>query len=81
METKNKYITFTIDLSKIPEEKITTTDKEGKPFKNGNKYVDCIAFISEEPDQYDNIINVAVKGKTGEKTIYIGHQKVFKKKE
>lgn len=76
---KSKYITFTLDLSKIPQEKITTVDKNGEPFKNGNQYVDCIAFISEEPDQFGNIVNVAIKGKAGDKTIYIGNQK--KRKE
>lgn len=80
METKNKFITFTLDLSKIPADKIKTMDKNGEPFKNGNQYVDCIAFINEEPDQFDNIVNVAIKGKAGEKTIYIGSQKVFKEK-
>lgn len=78
---KKKYITFSIDLSKIPDEKIKTTNANGEPFKNGNRFVDCIAFINDEPDQFGNIINVALQGEKGDKTIYIGGQKERPKKE
>lgn len=81
MEKKNNHISFTIDLSKIPESSIVSTDKNGEPFKNGNRYVNCIAFINEEPDQYGNVINVALKGKKDDKTVYIGYQKEYKKEE
>lgn len=84
METqknKTKSIRFSIDLSKIPEEKINTRNANGEPYKNGNRYINCVAFINEEPDQYDNIINVALQGKEGEKLIYIGSQKVKKEKK
>lgn len=79
MDKKN-FITFSIDLSRIPQEKIVTKDSEGKPFKNNNQFVNCIAFINDEPDQYGNIINVALQGEKGDKTIYIGGQKEKAKK-
>ena len=66
MDKKNNYIAFTLDLSKIPDSEISTTDKNGEPFKNGNRYVKCIAFINEEPDQFGNIVNVMIKGKKGD---------------
>lgn len=75
MEKKNNFISFTIDLNKIPESEIVTKDKNGEPFKNGNRFVNCVAFISEEPDQFGNTVNVILKGKKGEKSIYIGSQK------
>lgn len=81
MDKKNNYIAFTLDLSKIPDSEISTTDKNGEPFKNGNRYVNCIAFINEEPDQFGNIVNVMIKGKKGDKHIYIGSQKKYEKKE
>ena len=77
MENK-KHFSFTIDSTKIPQEKIVKKDKEGKPFKNNNEFVNCIAFINEEPDQYGNIINIALQGDKSEKTIYIGGQKAKK---
>lgn len=72
MEKKNNFISFTIDLNKIPESEIVTKDKNGEPFQNGNRYVNCVAFINEEPDQFGNTVNVILKGKKGEKPIYIG---------
>lgn len=78
MEKKNKYIMFSIDLSKIPQEKITRKNSKGEPFENGNEYINCIAFINEEPDQYGNIVNVVLQGKEGEKAIYIGSGKAKK---
>ena len=81
MEKKNNFISFTIDLNKIPESEIVTKDKNGEPFQNGNRYVNCVAFINEEPDQFDNTVNVILKGKKGEKPIYIGGQKKTDKQE
>lgn len=74
-EKKKNFISFTIDLNKIPESEIVTKDKNGEPFKNNNQFVNCVAFINDEPDQYGNIVNVILKGKKGEKLIYIGGQK------
>ena len=81
MEKKNNFISFTIDLNKIPESEIVTKDKKGEPFKNGNHFVNCVAFINEEPDQFGNTVNVILKGKKGEKPIYIGGQKKTDKQE
>ena len=81
MEKKNNFISFTIDLNKIPESEIVTKDKNGEPFKNGNRFVNCVAFSNEEPDQFGNTVNVILKGKKGEKPIYIGGQKKTDKQE
>ena len=81
MEKKNNFISFTIDLNKIPESEIVTKDKNGEPFQNGNRYVNCVAFINEKPDQFGNTVNVILKGKKGEKPIYIGGQKKTDKQE
>ena len=81
MEKKNNFISFTIDLNKIPESEIVTKDKNGEPFKNGNRFVNCVAFINEEPDQFGNTVNVILKGKKREKPIHIGGQKKTDKQE
>ena len=81
MEKKNNFISFTIDLNKIPESEIVTKDKNSEPFKNGNRFVNCVAFINEEPDQFGNTVNVILKGKKGEKPIHIGGQKKTDKQE
>ena len=80
-EKKNNFISFTIDLNKIPEYEIVTKDKNGEPFKNNNQFVNCIAFINDEPDQYGNIVNVILKGKKGEKPIYIGGKRKLTNKK
>ena len=49
-----KIIAASIDLTKIDKSRIKTTDKNGVPFKNGQRYYDISIIIKDEADQYGN---------------------------
>lgn len=76
----DKFVDFSIDLNKIPEEFILTTDKNGEPFKSGGKFVNLRLFINEQPDNFGNDIKVVIKQpKDSEsQTIYVGQGKQYK---
>jgi hypothetical protein len=46
-----KIISASIDLTKIDKSKVQTVDKNGKPFKNGGKYINVSITINDEADQ------------------------------
>lgn len=73
---------FSIDLNKIPEEKIKTKDKDGNLFKNGAKYVDLTLFVNDKPDNYGNNLKCVISQPkdSNEDRIYVGNGK-FKTKD
>lgn len=64
-----KLFTGSIDLSKIDEKLIKTTDRNGEPFKNGGRYVNVSIWVNDEPDQYGNHVQITVGGKDDKKYI------------
>lgn len=79
-----KLINFSIDLTKIPEEKISKTNKEGKPFKNGGEFVNFTAFMNDKADEYGNDIKVIISQSASDREErkpyhYVGEGKVLKK--
>lgn len=54
MSNNNKLITISIDLTKIPKDRIV----EGK---NGGKYMNFDVTIKDEPDQYGQDCSVAIR--------------------
>jgi hypothetical protein len=74
-----KFLTGSIDVSKIDKSKIQKTDKDGNPFKNGAKYVNIAVWVNDEEDNYGNIASIQQSmGKDAPKN-YIGNLKEFKK--
>lgn len=75
-----KILNFSIDLSKIPQEKIKTKDKEGNDYKNGSQFVNLTLFINEEADNYGNDLKVILSQSKQEREekasrIFIGEGK------
>ena len=73
-------LTGSIDLNKIDKTKIVSTNKEGKPFENGAKYLNVVIWINDEADQYGNNASIQIsqskeEREAGEKAIYIGNLK------
>ena len=66
-----------IDLNKIKKEDIVTTDKNGKPFSNGAKYLNVTFWLNDEPDKYGNKLSVKAGGK--ENSYFIGNGKEYEK--
>ena len=69
-----------IDLAKIDKNRIITTDKNGKPFDNGAKYLNIVVWINEEVDQYGNIASIQEgiskeERESGIKPTYLGNLK------
>ena len=80
-----KVFTFTIDLKKIPEDKIVKTDKEGKPFKNGGEFVRLTLFHNDKEDNYGNDLKVIISQSKEEQEnnisrIFVGDGKTKKTK-
>ena len=72
----SKMLTGSINLSKIDRSKIVSTNKAGKPFENGAKYLNVVIWINDQADQYGNnasILNSQSKEEreAGGKAIYI----------
>lgn len=62
-----------INLSQIPEERVITTNKDGIPFKDGQRFVKLTIFLNEEKDQFGkNIKIILTKANKEEETIYVG---------
>jgi hypothetical protein len=75
-----RLLTGSIDVSKIDKKLIQDKDKEGKPFKNGAKYVNINLWVNDEEDKYGNIASVLqYMGKDASEKNYIGNLKEFKK--
>jgi hypothetical protein len=76
----SKMLIGSIDLNKIDKTKIVSTDKDGKPFQNGAKYLNVVVWVNDAPDQYGNDASIQL-GQTkddrdaGQKATYIGNLK------
>ena len=76
----SKLLTGSIDLNKIDRSKIVSTNKDGKPFENGAKYLNVVIWINDEADQYGNNASIQIsqskeEREAGAKSIYIGNLK------
>ena len=76
----SKMLTGSIDLNKIDKTKIVSTDKNGKPFENGAKYLNVVVWINDEADKYGNNASIQIsqskeEREAGAKAIYIGNLK------
>jgi hypothetical protein len=76
----SKILTGSIDLNKIDKTKIVTTDKNGKPFENGAKYLNVVVWLNDEADQYGNNASIQIsqskeEREAGVKATYIGNLK------
>jgi hypothetical protein len=76
----SKMLTGSIDLNKIDKTKIVSTDKNGKPFENGAKYLNVVVWINDEADQYGNNASIQIsqskeEREAGVKATYIGNLK------
>ena len=76
----SKMLIGSIDLNKIDKTKIVSTDKDGKPFQNGAKYLNVVVWVNDAPDQYGNDASIQL-GQTkderdaSQKATYIGNLK------
>lgn len=73
-------LTGSIDLNKIDRSKIVSTNKDGKPFENGAKYLNVVVWINDEADKYGNNASIQIsqskeEREAGEKATYIGNLK------
>ena len=73
-------LTGSIDLNKIDKTKIVSTNKDGKPFDNGAKYLNVVVWINDEADKYGNNASIQIsqskeEREAGGKAIYIGNLK------
>ena len=73
-------LTGSIDLNKIDKTKIVSTDKNGKPFENGAKFLNVVVWINDEADKYGNNASIQIsqskeERESGVKAIYIGNLK------
>ena len=76
----SKILTGSIDLNKIDKTKIVSTDKNGKPFENGAKYLNVVVWINDEADKYGNTASIQIsqpkeEREAGVKATYIGNLK------
>ena len=76
----SKLLTGSIDLSKIDKTKIVSTDKNGKPFENGAKYLNVVVWLNDEADKYGNNASIQISQSkeerdAGVKATYIGNLK------
>lgn len=76
-----KVISGSINLSKIPKERIKRTDKNGTPFSNGAQYLDVTILVNDQADKFGNDVSIIV-GQTKEEReakkekTYLGNAKV-----
>ena len=76
----SKLLTGSIDLNKIDKTKIVSTDKNGKPFENGAKYLNVVVWLNDEADKYGNNASIQIsqskeEREAGVKATYIGNLK------
>ena len=76
-----QIITASIDLNKIDKAKIQTKDKNGNPFKNGQKYLNISITINDQPDTYGNQASISVaqnkeEREAGQAKVYLGNGKI-----
>lgn len=75
----SKLFLGSIDLSKINKKDIVTTDNDGKPFKNGAKYLNVSIWVNDEPDKYGN--QLSIKSGKKDESYYIGNAKAYERSE
>lgn len=76
-----KIINASIDVTQIDKSKLVTTNKEGKPFKDGGKYLNVTIKLWDEPDKFGNDVSITEpqtedQRKAGDKPKYLGNGKV-----
>ena len=81
-----RIISASIDLSKIDKSKIVTTDKNGKPYTKGQKFLNISININDEENQFgqDTSISVAQSKEERESNTaktYLGNGKTVWKDE
>lgn len=74
-------ISASIDLSKIVKSKIQTVDKNGNPYKNGQKYYNIQISVNDDIDQYQNNVGITEpqtkeQRDQKEKRVYLGNGRV-----
>lgn len=67
-------INASIDLMKIDTAKVISG-------KKGGKYVNLTIWTSDEADKFGNDVSIQQTTATGEKKIYIGNGRVYKKND
>jgi len=75
-------ILASIDVTKIPKDKIQATNKDGQPYKNGGKYLPVEIFIDDKLNDYNQDSSIAVtieKATDTEKAkrVYIGNGRFY----
>jgi hypothetical protein len=81
-----QIINASLDLNKIDKNKIVTTDKNGKPFQNGSKYLNVSIIIHDQPDKYGNHASIAHSQTKEEREaksdkVYLGNGKIVWKSQ
>lgn len=71
----SKLYLGSLDLAKIDKSDIVTTDKDGKPFKSGGKFLNISIWLNDEPDKFGN--HISVKAGKKDKSYYIGNAKEY----
>lgn len=66
----SKFMLGSLNLSKIPKEKI-------KEDKNGNKWLDITVWFNDQPDKFGNELSIQVSAKKDEPKVYIGNAKPY----
>lgn len=75
----SKLFLGSIDLTKIDKSDIVTTDKDGKPFKSGGKFLNISIWLNDEPDKYGN--HISIKAGKKDANYYIGNAKEYQKEQ
>jgi hypothetical protein len=75
-----RIVNASIDVTKIDKTKIVSTNKDGKPFKNGGKFLDISIFINDEANSFGQDCSIAIgqtkeEREAGETKVYIGNGK------
>lgn len=73
----SKLYLGSIDLNKINKEDIVTTDKNGKPFENGAKYLNISIWLNDEADKFGN--QIGIKAGKKDSSYYLGNAKEYQK--
>lgn len=79
----SKMLIGSIDLSKLKQEDVISTDKNGNLFLSGAEYLNIVVWINDQPDQYGNIAKIHIsqpkeEREQGIKPRYIGNLKHIK---
>ena len=79
-----QIINASIDLNKIDQSRVVTTDKNGRPFKNGARYLNVTIFVNDNVDEYGNDVGIAMAQTKDERDrkdrkVYVGNGKKYEK--